>query len=243
MFSVVMAAALTASTSMPAWGKGCGGCYGGGHGFGLGKGCTSCYGNCYGAGWGSSAFGCGGGCGGGGCWGGGCWGGGCSGGGSCWGGSGYGCNGCSGCWGSAGHGSWGACHGGCHGSAYGCYGYGGSGWSSCYGGSGCYGGTVASTDHTYGAVASASAKPATLLVELPADAKLYVDGYLSKQASAKRTIVTPDLDGGSDYTYTLKAESVQDGQTVTKTKTVTFRAGGTVRVDFNEPAAGSVAQR
>jgi len=92
MYTIVLAAFLTAGHEVPDFGRrgGCRGCYGG------------CWGGCYGG-----CYGCGGGWGG--CYGGGCWGG-------CYGG---GCGGCyGGCWG----GGYGGCWGSCYGCGGGCYG-------------------------------------------------------------------------------------------------------------------------
>src|SRR5215813_13219947 len=94
---------------------------------------------------------------------------GCSG---CW-----GCHGCRGCYGCGGcHGCWGCwgCYGGCHG-CWGCYG----GW--CYGCGGCYGGYAyggyASIGYAtnYGSALVAMPTTATIVVSLPADAKLSVE--------------------------------------------------------------------
>jgi uncharacterized protein (TIGR03000 family) len=46
--------------------------------------------------------------------------------------------------------------------------------------------------------------------------------------------VTPALQSGAEYVYTLKVELVREGKTVTESKDVTFRAGSTVKVDFNK---------
>jgi uncharacterized protein (TIGR03000 family) len=88
-----------------------------------------------------------------------------------------------------------------------------------------------------------AAQPAKVLVSLPAEAKLYIDGQLSKQTSAARTIVTPALERGAEYAYTLKVEFVRDGKTVTDTKEVAFRAGSTIKVDFSKLEATATASR
>jgi uncharacterized protein (TIGR03000 family) len=72
-----------------------------------------------------------------------------------------------------------------------------------------------------------------VLVSLPADAKLYVDGQLTRTADkAFRTFMTPDLEDGMEYRYVMKAEVVRDGQTQTETQTVIVKAGMEARTEF-----------
>ncbi len=199
---------------------GCNGCYGSCNGWG---GCCGSCAGCYGVyGYSGGCWGCGG------CWGScsGCWGScsGCCGGscsgccGGCW-GSCSGC--CGGCWGSCSgcSGCWGSCSGcsGCYGGAY-TIGtpvitapvtYGAPGDYSAPS----YQGTVpaattyptdlhmrtAPTTATTGGERQALAAPARLNIELPADAKLYVDGQLTISTTETRifhhasTAKRPDL--------------------------------------------------
>ena len=84
--------------------------------------------------------------------------------------------------------------------------------------------------------------PATIVVSLPADAKLVVDGNATRSTSDRRTFVTPALDNGSDYVYTLRAEIVRDGQVAVQTQDITVRGGQTTEVSFTF-ASQSVASR
>jgi uncharacterized protein (TIGR03000 family) len=70
-----------------------------------------------------------------------------------------------------------------------------------------------------------AAAPARLTVELPANAKLYVDGNLVKGDSTSRDFHTPDLPAGKTFYYDLKAEVVVDGKVVTEDKRVLVKAG------------------
>jgi uncharacterized protein (TIGR03000 family) len=174
---------------------------------------------------------------------------------SCWACSG-GCY-CGGCWGCYGCG----CYGwGCYGcGCYGCYGGGG-----CYGCVACYGGCYGGWSYTFscgcGGAAVAPAPPpqpadkekkatalpshATITVALPSDARLYVDGDPIDLSSGARSFRTPDLQPDREYFYTFKAEVVRNGQTVTESKRITFRAGETPRIEFNQlgaPAAVAAA--
>jgi uncharacterized protein (TIGR03000 family) len=87
--------------------------------------------------------------------------------------------------------------------------------------------------------------PATIQVSLPADARLSIDGYQTTSTSASRVFTSPELPTGRDYQYTLRAEIVRDGQTLTATERVTIRGGATTRVELPNTkfAAASVASR
>jgi uncharacterized protein (TIGR03000 family) len=84
--------------------------------------------------------------------------------------------------------------------------------------------------------------PATIVVSLPADAKLLVDGAPTTSTSALRTFESPALQVGMDHHYTLKAEFARDGKTVSASKRIAVRAGEETRVSFDLPEA-TVAQR
>jgi uncharacterized protein (TIGR03000 family) len=75
---------------------------------------------------------------------------------------------------------------------------------------------------------------AKLIVELPRDAKLYIDDHVMKTTSGKRTFNTPSLEQGQQYYYIVRAEVVLDGKTYSETKRVLVRAGEEVRASFPE---------
>ena len=77
---------------------------------------------------------------------------------------------------------------------------------------------------------------ATVIVQLPADTSLTIDGVTVPGGSTVPPIVTPDLTPGKDYYYTLKAESLR-GESAVQTKRVMVRAGATVQVRFDDTAA------
>jgi uncharacterized protein (TIGR03000 family) len=83
--------------------------------------------------------------------------------------------------------------------------------------------------------------PAKLIVELPADAKLFIDDQAMKTTSEKRSFNTPVLQAGQAYFYDLKAEVVRDGKTYTETRRVIVRAGETARAAFPELATAGAA--
>jgi len=75
---------------------------------------------------------------------------------------------------------------------------------------------------------------AKLVVDMPADAKLFVDDQLMKSTAARREFKTPVLETGATYYYILRAEMVVDGQTRTQTKQVILRAGDVIQTSFPE---------
>lgn len=137
-------------------------------------------------------------------------------------------------------------HGGCCGNSS-CCGYSGCGYSGCgYGYSGCgYSGcgySGCSSGHCgysmatgYGAYVAATEAPATLIVSLPADAKLTIDDHATTSTSAERTFVTPALQTGQEYHYTLTAEVTVDNKPVVFSERVTVKGGESTRITLTPP--------
>src|SRR5437588_629758 len=164
------------------------------------------------------------------------------------------------------HGCAGACHGGgwgCHGCRGGGRCHGGCNGGACHGGYDCHGGCHGGME--YGpeyapeyrpAPGTAPGKapepvkppkatgdkktelpaPASIIVSLPADARLTVDDVVTKSTSATRLFATPALESGKEFHYTLKAEVVRDGKTYTAIRRVAVRAGEETRVTLDIPA-------
>jgi uncharacterized protein (TIGR03000 family) len=84
--------------------------------------------------------------------------------------------------------------------------------------------------------------PATIVVELPADAKLLIENEATTSTGSSRVFQSPDLKPGKEYHYTIKAEAVRDGKPVKVEQVVTVKAGEITPVTLTLPAAG-VAQR
>ncbi len=174
---------------------------------------------------------------------------------------------CNGCYGSSCYGTrFGARHSGivtmrsnayfASGSCYGssCYG------SSCYGsscyGSGCYGSSSYSTivipdPYAGGACCDApgistmqsatefAPSCANITIELPATAKLFVDGNAVAGSGTTRQFHTPQLPKGENYFYEMKAEIVVDGQVVVQNLKVVVRSGETIQRTFGELIAAT----
>jgi uncharacterized protein (TIGR03000 family) len=165
---------------------------------------------------------------------------------------------CTGCYGGSYYGGgYGAC-GGCYGAYGGSYGW---GWGTaidynCYGGHGCYGGynsfgcsgfnpygpspnapeqiPAPKVDDKKPGGGSSSVAPdrARVIVQLPADAKLYVDDQPIKATSDNQAFHTPRLQRGQTYFYDVRAEAIRDGKTVVESKRILVRAGQEVSVSF-----------
>jgi uncharacterized protein (TIGR03000 family) len=67
--------------------------------------------------------------------------------------------------------------------------------------------------------------PASLIVHLPADARLTIDGDPTRSTSGARWFVSPPLEPGKTFHYNLRAEVVRDGKRLTETRRVAVRAG------------------
>jgi uncharacterized protein (TIGR03000 family) len=86
-------------------------------------------------------------------------------------------------------------------------------------------------------MAAVETTKATIVVSLPADAKLTVDGKATTSTSDTRVLVSPSLESGKDFVYNLRAEVTRDGQTQSVTRQVIVRAGQETRVTLEMPSA------
>jgi uncharacterized protein (TIGR03000 family) len=144
---------------------------------------------------------------------------------------------------SRGHrGHHGGCGGGCGGYAGGCgggYAFGGCGGGGCGGGY-AYGGGFAGG---YALLDSPVIdQTATVVVELPADATLTIDGAATTSTSALRVFQTPELEPGTTYHYTFQAQVERDGKVQTEARRVEVRAGEQTRVSLTLPATAVAAR-
>jgi len=237
MYSVVLMVALTGGAETPALGHGCCGysCHGC-HGHKHKHSCHGCCGySCHGCcGHKHSCHGCGG---------------------HKFFSKHHSCCGCHGCCGYSCHGCCGySCSGCCGYSCSGCCGYSCSGCCG-YSCSGCcgYSGVIAAPAIAPvitpapapmplpGKKISAVDATAKVIVNLPADARLTVDGVATTSVSDRREFVSPELPAGQTFTYNLKAEYTQNGQPVVVTKAVEVKAGAEINVRLF--AAEAVASR
>ncbi len=178
---------------------------------------------------------------------------------SCCGGYSYGCCG-------------GYSYGCCGGYSYGCCGgyyYGGCYGSYSYGCAGCCGGTPYHL-LPYGPAAPVTPAPpekvpapkpedpkpdapkkdgamapnvGRMVVEVPVDAKLFIDGQLMKTSTERRSFRTPELVPGQQYFYDLRAEVTIDGKTEVETQRVVIQGGATAQASFPKLVAAVEASK
>lgn len=106
-----------------------------------------------------------------------------------------------------------------------------------------YGGPPAVTFVPYGTTnlnPPDGSEKATLRVDMPSNAKLFVDGTEVTGTGSSRSFSTPALPRGQDFFYDLKAEITVDGKPVVEEKRVIVRAGGTANESFTKLSAATL---
>jgi uncharacterized protein (TIGR03000 family) len=91
--------------------------------------------------------------------------------------------------------------------------------------------------------ASVEPNRARVVVNLPADARLYIDDAPTRATSEVRTFRTPELRDGETYYYVLRAEIDIDGRPVALTKRVVLRPGEEVHATFEDPRTIAVTRQ
>ncbi len=66
---------------------------------------------------------------------------------------------------------------------------------------------------------------ATISLDVPEDAKVYIDGHLMKSAKSHREFVSPELKDSENYYYTIRVVVVRNGKTYEETNKIHVRAG------------------
>jgi uncharacterized protein (TIGR03000 family) len=75
-------------------------------------------------------------------------------------------------------------------------------------------------------------------VKVPVEAKVWVNDLETKQTGMSRRFHTPpNLAPTKSYEYVFRAQWAEGGQTVTRDRTVRFKAGDDLPVDFTQAAA------
>ena len=81
-----------------------------------------------------------------------------------------------------------------------------------------------------------NAAPAMLEVRVPANAKLWVEDGKTHQDGAVRSFISPELQPGKAFTYTIRAHWISTtGEVVDETRQVKVLAGRRTMVDFLNP--------
>ena len=83
-----------------------------------------------------------------------------------------------------------------------------------------------------------------LTIWVPNEAKVTINGLLTKSTGSKRHFVSYGLTPGSTYKYVVKAEIVREGKIVAEEQTVSLTAGeqGGLAFGFNIPSSEGLAQ-
>jgi uncharacterized protein (TIGR03000 family) len=83
--------------------------------------------------------------------------------------------------------------------------------------------------------ASYRAGKAMILVNVPSDAKVFVNGMATTSQGEQRSFVSRGLSSGYRYTYEVRVQAKRDGQMVEQSKTVQLRAGENIDLAFDLP--------
>jgi len=81
--------------------------------------------------------------------------------------------------------------------------------------------------------------PATIELNVPADAQVWFNGQATTQTGTARRFVTPPLNPESDYSYELKVRYNKDGEPKEETRTISVVAGGLRQVNLNGDVAAN----
>jgi uncharacterized protein (TIGR03000 family) len=82
---------------------------------------------------------------------------------------------------------------------------------------------------------------AQVVVNIPADARLFVDDQLMKTTSEHRVFNTPALEDGQAYYYELRAEVMRNGQKLVQNRRITLHSGEIVETAFPDMRAALTA--
>ncbi len=72
-------------------------------------------------------------------------------------------------------------------------------------------------------------------IAVPADAQVWLEGASTQQSGTLRHFVSPPLEPGASYGYTIRARWRERGQVVEQTKEIEVQAGDQVNVTFPLP--------
>lgn len=88
----------------------------------------------------------------------------------------------------------------------------------------------------------ASSNDGLLAIDLPADAKVYVNGTETRTPGTHREYVSRGLERNTDYSYDIRAVVVRDGKSLEETRKVTVRAGKATRIAFDFQKSNPIAR-
>ena len=73
---------------------------------------------------------------------------------------------------------------------------------------------------------------AVITVSVPANAELWVQGAKMSETGTSRRLVSPPLEPGVDYEYTIRARWTEGGRVIDRTRKIDIHAGDQSSVDF-----------
>jgi uncharacterized protein (TIGR03000 family) len=82
---------------------------------------------------------------------------------------------------------------------------------------------------------------AKILIDVPPQARLYVDNKLMPMRSGQRTFLSPPLEPGSSYYYDVKIVTLQDGREQIFSDRVVIRRGDVVAASVRPGGGIAVA--
>lgn len=82
-------------------------------------------------------------------------------------------------------------------------------------------------------VDSGNGNKASILVKVPAEAKVFIDSYQMKSTSMERLFTSPELEPGKSYYYTIRVVVDRDGKKFEESRRVLIRSGETSRLAFD----------
>jgi uncharacterized protein (TIGR03000 family) len=73
---------------------------------------------------------------------------------------------------------------------------------------------------------------ASVHIRVPDNAQVWFENAETRQRGAERDFISPPLTPGLSYTYHVRAQWIENGQPVTRTREFSVRAGSSVTLDF-----------
>jgi len=90
---------------------------------------------------------------------------------------------------------------------------------------------------------AANTNQVTVHVTVPqAGARVWVDNRLTEQQGTDRLFVSPTLQPGQQYSYSIRASWLENGREVSRQKTVTFSPGQQVAVNFLDTGDSTITE-
>ncbi len=83
--------------------------------------------------------------------------------------------------------------------------------------------------------APAATNSVMVTVDVPADARVWFNGTPTRQTGSERNFVSPPVEPGKTYTYTIRAQWNQDGKDVMQERSIDVQAGSHPVVNFFQP--------